>query len=89
MPNVSFFSFKRTFVSKNENLLSLFLKGKVSIGKYDKLIVDLIHNKEEALLFSKEYSDMLKADFIYEENEDILGLTYISCKNIGNRKATG
>ena len=76
-------------VSKNENLLSLFLKGKVSIGKYDKLIVDLIHNKEEALLFSKEYSDMLKADFIYEENEDILGLTYISCKNIGNRKATG
>lgn len=28
-------------------------------------------------------------DYIYEENEDILGLIYISCKNIGNRKATG
>ena len=28
-------------------------------------------------------------EYIYEPNEDILGLIYISCKNIGNRKATG
>lgn len=28
-------------------------------------------------------------DYVYEPAEDILGLIYISCKNIGSRKATG
>ena len=36
----------------------------------------------------KEHPLFFSMDYIYESNEDLLGLIYISCKNIGNRKAT-
>lgn len=37
----------------------------------------------------QETSSVFNMEYIYEASEDILGLIYISCKNIGNRKATG
>lgn len=37
----------------------------------------------------QETSSVFNMKYIYEASEDILGLIYISCKNIGNRKATG
>ena len=39
--------------------------------------------------FVKQHPSLFNLDYIYEEKEDVLGLIYISCKNIGNRKATG
>lgn len=70
-------------------LLLSFLQKKISIGDHDSLILELIEDKEEAVFFCKEHPYLFNSKFIYEENEDVLGLMYISCKNIGNRKATG
>ena len=72
-----------------KNLLLQFLQGHFSIGIYDNLIIDLIDDTESALLFCQKYSFLFSMEYIYEPNEDLLGLIYISSKNIGNRKATG
>lgn len=81
-------------VSKSEekicssNLLIEYLTKKITLRE-NKLIDDFILNKESALNFVTKYPSLFKFDYIYENNEDVLGLLYISCKNIGSRKATG
>lgn len=72
-----------------EGLLLKFLQKQVSIGKHDKLIWDLICDCSDAKNFCKAHPVLFKTNYVYEDNEDVLGLIYISCKNIGNRKATG
>lgn len=84
------------FISKNSiqtkernNVLLQFLLKKLSIGEYDCLISDLIENENFAINFCKKHPLLFSMEYIYEANEDVLGLIYISCKNIGKRKATG
>lgn len=76
-------------IVERKNLLLQFLQGNFSIGEYDKLIYDLIESKDFAIKFCMEHPLIFSMEYIYEVNEDVLGLIYISCKNIGNRKATG
>lgn len=76
-------------ISERKNLLLQFLNGNFSIGEYDILINDLIDNVVIASKFCQANPLFFSMDYIYEPNEDILGLIYISCKNMGNRKATG
>lgn len=76
-------------ISENRNLLLQFLNDEFSIGEYDDLVRALIENKESAVCFCQTHPLIFSTDYVYETNEDILGLIYISCKNIGNRKATG
>lgn len=73
----------------NKLLLEKLLLGEISIGKFDELLVALIDDKEQALAFCKENQIFFNLEYGYEPNEDVLGLIYISCKNMGNRKATG
>ena len=70
-------------------LLSRFLKKEITLSLYDELIYALIADSEHALLFCEKYSPLFDFDYVYEPAEDILGLIYISCKNIDSRKATG
>lgn len=76
-------------LNKKENLLLQFLNKDISIGEYNELINCLIDNSNEALAFCKSNPLLFSMDYIYEPGEDILGLIYISCKNIGIRKANG
>lgn len=71
------------------NLLLKFLNQELTTGTYDSLIDDLIDNGENARLFCKQNNAIFNLDYEYEPHEDILGLIYISCKNLGNRKSTG
>lgn len=71
------------------NLLLQFLRKEISVAEYDPLVLSLVEDVNEATFFCKSHPDLFKLRYIYEKNEDILGLIYISCKNIGNRKATG
>lgn len=81
-------------VSKTEekkagsNLLIEYLTKKITLRE-NKLLDDLVEDKKTALKFVTEYPSLFKFDYLYENNEDILGLLYISCKNVGSRKATG
>lgn len=71
------------------HLLAAYLKGGLSLKGYGFLIDDLLADRAEALAFAKENAELFAIEYRYEESEDILGLLYISCKNLGKRKATG
>lgn len=75
--------------ARNKGLLLGFVKGEISVGIYDELVNDLITNKESCIETCERYPLLFSLDYSYEYKEDVLGLIYISCKNIGNRKATG
>lgn len=84
------FAQKNDYSFKNEkSLLSKYLQGEVVLGTYNELIDSLISNHEEAISFCNQHPLLFGLEYTYEPNEDILGLIYISCKNAGNRKATG
>ena len=80
---------QKLHIEGSQNLLLRFLNNNFSIGEYDELIRYLIDNLDEAIKFCQNHPMLFNMEYIYESDEDILGLIYISCKNIGKRKATG
>lgn len=84
-----FISKNKIALSEPQNLIQQFLKHNLSVDGYDDFINDLIVNPQEAVDFCKSYPFLFQLEYIYEENEDVLGLLYISCINLGNRKASG
>ncbi len=81
---------KNDYTFRNKKLLLLkYLSKDIKLNAHNELIDSLITNPENAILFCKQYPQLFDLKYVYEPNEDILGLIYISCKNIGNRKATG
>ena len=84
------FAQKNNLPYKNKKaLLNKYLKSDITLGIYDELIQSLIEDSNQAKHFCETHPLLFSLDYLYEPNEDILGLIYISCKNIGNRKATG
>ena len=80
------FADKQNFKYKhNKNLLAKFLKHEISVNQYDTLIGDLIKNQYLAMDFCTKNPLLFEFNYHYEESEDILGLIYISCKNIGTK----
>lgn len=71
------------------NILKEFLSNNISYSQYNKLIYDLIQDKNFALDFIQKHNDIFKTKFFYQKNEDLLGFLYISCRNLNNRKANG
>lgn len=66
-----------------------FLEGRLDLGSKAQLIWDLIAEKETAIHWIRENQILFEIVYEYEEQEDVIGLLYISCKNIRSRKATG
>ncbi len=75
--------------AQKESPFLTYLRRDVSFGKYDELIDALIIDRARACSFALENPEIFDISFTYEEKEDILGLIYISCKNLGSRKAKG
>jgi len=75
--------------NQDEDVLYKYLEGEFDIGEYKRLLDDLLSDSEKAKKWILGNRELFQIRYKYEENEDILGLLYISCKNIGNRKATG
>lgn len=63
--------------------------GKENEGDYEFLVEDLLSPELSLLTFFEEQPELSGFQYEYEEGEDILGLLYISLKNVGSRKATG
>lgn len=59
------------------------------ISESQKLIEDLIPDRKKAQNFIKNNPELFETKYIYEDNEDILGLLYISLSNLGERKSRG
>lgn len=71
-----------------KNYLNEYLRQNLSLGIYAELTDDLIENTEDAINFTEKNSDIF-LNYVYEKDEDILGLLYISLSNLNNRKAKG
>ena len=69
--------------------LSDYLSDTSILGSYSTLVSDLLDSESNAYNFVLENPDLFAPLYTYEENEDILGLLYISLNNLNNRKATG
>ncbi len=74
---------------KAAGCLSDYIHGNLRENKYLFLIDDLIYQYPLIKGVSDMYPEIFEYEYTYEEGEDILGLLYISLKNIGSRKATG
>ena len=71
------------------NLLIRYLSQDLDIGIYRPLIEDFIVSHESAYTFVTENKSIFSILYHYKNQEDILGLLYISLKNIGSRKSSG
>ncbi len=69
--------------------LNDYLNHDLSIGAYDNLINDLILSPAGMQAFLLSQPELTQMNIIYEPGEDILGLLYLSLKNLGNRKKNG
>ena len=78
-----------TLFAYSGHCLEHFLNGTLILNGYDFLINDLISDKEQSLSFIQKHPDLFRITYRYEGNEDVLGLLYISTKNLGSRKAEG
>ncbi len=78
-----------TILSASGNCLESYLTGAISLNGYEFLIDDLLDDKSASLDFIHKHQDLFYFTYQYEVNEDVLGLLYISTKNLHNRKATG
>ncbi len=76
-------------VSPGTNLLFRYIRGEVPLHGYEFLIDDLLPDKAGTLFCMERYPQWFAVEYQYEKTEDILGLLYISCKNLGSRKSTG
>lgn len=56
---------------------------------FNQLLEDLITDKNKAELFIKNNPELFCHKFVYEPNEDILGLLYLSLSDLADRKARG
>lgn len=67
-----------------------YLSGKLDFGIYGRLLDDLIgRDLEKAKKTCREYRFLFSAVYQWEENEDILGLLYISCQDLRKRRPVG
>lgn len=70
-------------------LLPLFINNTYKVAPFDRLISDLLPDKKQALSFWEQCPELFTLPFSYTPQEDLLGLLYLSLKNIGERKSTG
>lgn len=74
---------------KKENSLLKYIHGELPELSCGYLVDDLICDKSNAEKTIQNCTELFTYTYIYEPSEDVLGLLYISLKNIGERKATG
>ena len=74
---------------EKDNCLIKYIHGELPELNCWYLVDDLIGNKPNAEALIHDCSKLFTYTFVYEPSEDVLGLLYISLKNIRERKATG
>ncbi|MCI8684161.1 MAG: N-6 DNA methylase [Lachnospiraceae bacterium] len=78
-------------VSFEKYFLSHYLEGEIALGQYGELVQELFPEGKEAYaaLLTAEQKTLFQTAYVLEPNADILGLLYISLKNLRERKAAG
>lgn len=69
--------------------LKQYLLKQISLDGYEFLVDALCPDIESSFTIIDQYPALFYVEYTYEQNEDILGLLYLSLNNIGKRKSTG
>ncbi len=70
----------------SNNLVELFIQKKISFGKIDRLITDLLPKELPAMSKLGKILDMY---FVHKLGQDNLGFSYLSLRTMAERKVTG
>lgn len=73
----------------SEPLIKQYLSNNIQLDSHSDLIDDLIGDKKKSLRICSANEALFKYCYTYNEGEDILGLMYLSCTNLGSRKNAG
>ena len=75
----------------SENYLFYYRQGRINLGEYDGLLRDLLERDKGKKDFSSIAPQPLISEVQYslKPGEDVLGMLYLSLKNLGLRKAFG
>ena len=74
---------------RHRYFLSGFLKHEIDLGGFSCFITDLLQGVVNVDAIIRDNLCLFEIDYELESHEDIIGLLYISCKNVANRKAIG
>lgn len=77
--------------SETGSFLLEYVKGKLFLDVFQPMIEDLLSGafQEEITDLIRLYPEVFQVEYVYEEKEDILGLLYLSCRGMDNRKEKG
>ena len=75
--------------AKEEGCLESCFAEPIFTEIYQALIEDLLEDSGRAAAFIEKYPRLFQIQYVYQEQEDLLGLLYLSCRNLGARKAAG
>lgn len=79
----------RTSKMQETGGLLKYLSGEYKNNPFMFLIDDLLEGYPFIATVLENFPELFHFRYVFEENEDILGLLYLSLNNIGNRKAIG
>lgn len=81
----------KNYNCNRQSFLLEYLNGKLFLGAYKCFIEDLLERLEHGVIedYIQTHPQLFQTQYIYEEQEDILGLLYLSVRNLRNRKAKG
>lgn len=76
--------------SAGRTVLENVLDRTADLGKFTRLLEPLLpQNIHQAKIDIGNHPELFSQKFVHENNSDTLGFLYISCKNLGQRKAHG
>ena len=76
-------------IPETHELLRDYIDGRLTVGVWSILLDDIIQDKKEIEAWISEHNDLLDISYKYQRGEDVLGLLYMSVRDIGIRKAAG
>lgn len=76
-------------IPDTNELLRDYIDGRLTVGVWSILLDDIIQDKKEIEAWISEHNDLLDISYKYQRGEDVLGLLYMSVRDIGIRKAAG
>ena len=76
-------------IPETNEILREYIDGRLDVGVWSILLDDIIQDKKEIETWISEHDDLLDISYKFQKGEDVLGLLYMSVRDIGVRKAAG
>ena len=76
-------------IPETNEILREYIDGRLDVGVWSILLDDIIQDKKEIGTWISEHDDLLDISYKFQKGEDVLGLLYMSVRDIGVRKAAG